>query len=38
VDNVKVLGVISSGDLIHWLVQDQMGEVQELADLAGRTS
>jgi CBS domain-containing protein len=36
VDNGKVLAVVSSGDLIHWLVQDQMGEVQELVDLADR--
>jgi hypothetical protein len=32
-----VLAVVSSGDLTHWLVQDQMGEVQELVDLAGRS-
>jgi CBS domain-containing protein len=37
VDNGKVLAVVSSGDLTHWLVQDQMGEVQELVDLAGRS-
>jgi CBS domain-containing protein len=37
VDNGKVLAVVSSGDLIHWLVQDQMGEVQELVDLAARS-
>jgi CBS domain-containing protein len=37
VDNGKVLAVISSGDLTHWLVQDQMGEVQELVDLAARS-
>jgi CBS domain-containing protein len=34
VDSGKVLAVISSGDLIHWLVKDQVGEVQELVDLA----
>ena len=34
VENGKVLAVVSSGDLIHWLVKDQMGEVQELVDLA----
>ena len=34
VDNGKVLAVVSSGDLTHWPVQDQMGEVQELVDLA----
>jgi len=34
VENGKVLAVVSSGDLTHWLVKDQMGEVQELVDLA----
>jgi CBS domain-containing protein len=34
VDNGTVLAVVSSGDLTHWLVQDQIGEVQELVDLA----
>lgn len=38
VDNGKVLAVISSGDLTHWLVQDQTGEVQELLDFAARSS
>lgn len=33
----KVLAVISSGDLTHWLVKDKMGEVQELVDLAARS-
>ena len=37
VDNGKVLAVVSSGDLTHWLVQDQLGEVQELVDLAVRS-
>ena len=37
VENGKVLGVISSGDLTHWLVKDQVGEVQELVDLAARS-
>jgi CBS domain-containing protein len=37
VDNGKVLAVVSSGDLTHWLVQDQIGEVQELVDLAVRS-
>ena len=37
VDDGKVLAVVSSGDLTHWLVQDQMGEVKELVDLAGRS-
>lgn len=36
VDNGKVLAVVSSGDLTHWLVQDQMRPVQELVDLADR--
>ena len=30
----KVLAVVSSGDLTHWLVKDQVGEGQELVDLA----
>lgn len=34
VKNGKVLAVVSSGDLTHWLVKDQVGEVQELIDLA----
>jgi CBS domain-containing protein len=34
VKNGKVLAVISSGDLTHWLVKEQVGEVQELVDLA----
>jgi len=37
VENGKVLAVISSGDLTHWLVKDQIGEVQELVDLAARS-
>ena len=36
VDNGKVLAVVSSGDLTRWLVQDKMGEVQELVDLVAR--
>jgi CBS domain-containing protein len=32
----KVLGMISSGDLTHWLVEDRSGEIQELVDIAGR--
>jgi CBS domain-containing protein len=34
VDKGKVLAVVSSGDLTHWLVHEQIGEVQELLDLA----
>lgn len=37
VKNGKVLAVLSSGDLTHWLVKDQVGEVQELVDLAARS-
>jgi CBS domain-containing protein len=37
VKNGKVLAVISSGDLTHWLVKDQVGEIQELVDLAARS-
>lgn len=37
VDNGTVLAVVSSGDLTHWLVQDQIGEVQELVDIAARS-
>lgn len=33
----KVLAVISSGDLTHWLVKDQVQEVQELVDLAAKS-
>ena len=37
VEKGKVLAVVSSGDLTHWVVKDQMGEVQELVDLAARS-
>jgi CBS domain-containing protein len=37
VENGKVLAVISSGDLTHWLVQDQVGEVQDLVNLVARS-
>lgn len=37
VENGKVFAVVSSGDLTHWLVKDQIGEVQELVDLAARS-
>ncbi|MCX7168710.1 MAG: CBS domain-containing protein [Proteobacteria bacterium] len=33
----KVLAVLSSGDLTHWLVKDQLGDVQELVELAARS-
>lgn len=34
VHNGKVVGIISSGDLTHWLVQDRVGEIRELVDIA----
>ncbi|MBI2319044.1 MAG: CBS domain-containing protein [Betaproteobacteria bacterium] len=37
VEDGKVLAVVSSGDLTHWLVKDQLGEVKELVDLAARS-
>jgi CBS domain-containing protein len=37
VENGKVLAIVSSGDLTHWLVKDQLGEVQELVDLAAQS-
>ncbi|MBI3042506.1 MAG: CBS domain-containing protein [Betaproteobacteria bacterium] len=37
VKNGKLVAVVSSGDLIHWLVKDQVREVQELVDLAARS-
>jgi predicted transcriptional regulator len=30
--NGKVLGMVSSGDLTHWLVEDRSGEIRELVD------
>ncbi len=33
----RVLAVISSGDLTHWMVKDQVGEVQELVELAAHS-
>ena len=37
VENGKLVAVISSGDLTHWLVKDKLGEVQELVNLAARS-
>lgn len=37
VENGKLLAVVSSGDLTHWLVKDQAGEVQTLVNLASRS-
>ena len=36
VENGKVLGIVSSGDLTHRLVSDRSAEVRELVDTAGR--
>lgn len=33
----RLLAVVSSGDLTHWMVKDEMGEVRELVDLAARS-
>jgi CBS domain-containing protein len=37
VENGRLLAVVSSGDLTHWLVKDQVGEVKELVGLAARS-
>ena len=37
VENGKLLAVVSSGDLTHWLIKEQIGEVRELVDLAARS-
>jgi len=37
VENNRLVSVISSGDLTHWLVKDKVGEVQDLVDLAARS-
>jgi len=37
VENGKVLAVISSGDLTHWMMQDKTGSVEEFVDIADRT-
>ncbi len=34
VENGKLLAVVSSGDLTHWLIKDQLGEIQQLFDVA----
>ena len=36
VQDSQVLGMVSAGDLTHWLVEDRGGEVRELVDIAGR--
>jgi signal-transduction protein with cAMP-binding, CBS, and nucleotidyltransferase domain len=35
VQDGKVLGMISSGDLTHWLVRDQPSEIRDLVDTSG---
>jgi len=37
VDNGKVLALVSSGDLTHWLVKDQIVGVREVDDLATKS-
>lgn len=37
IDNGKVLALVSSGDLTHWLVKDQLVEVREAGDLAAKS-
>ena len=36
VEDGKVRALVSSGDLIHWLVKDQLGEVRQIVDLAAQ--
>lgn len=36
VENGQVLGLVSSGDLTHWLVKDELREDQELVDVMAR--
>lgn len=37
VQDGKVLAIVSSGDLTHWLVKDQRRDIQELVDVADRS-
>jgi CBS domain-containing protein len=32
--NGELVGLISSGDLTHWMLEDQVGEIRELVDAA----
>jgi CBS domain-containing protein len=34
--NGSLVGLISSGDLTHWLVEDKAGEIKDLVDIAAR--
>jgi CBS domain-containing protein len=36
VQDGKVIGMVSSGDLTHWLVRDQSSAIRDLVDSAGR--
>ena len=36
VENQKVLGLVTSGDLTHWLVKDELPDDQEFADVVAR--
>jgi CBS domain-containing protein len=35
--NGKLVGIVSSGDLTHWLVEDRESEIRELVDVAAHT-
>ena len=35
--NGELVGIVSSGDLTHWLVQDREGEIRDLIDIAAHT-
>ena len=37
IHNGKLVGIVSSGDLTHWLVQDREDEIRELIDIAAHT-
>jgi CBS domain-containing protein len=34
--NGEVLGMVSAGDLTHWLVEDRGGEIQQVVDIVSR--
>ena len=36
VQDGQVLGMVSAGDLTHWLVRDQSSEIRDLVDTGGR--
>ena len=37
VHNGKLVGIVSSGDLTHWMVRDREGEIRQLVDIAAHT-